>query len=276
MAIGDQAEECAAAEHARKAVSNLLVIDWDFFFRNPMEAGDLRDGELWLYDWGHRESPFYVDGDTIWPVRAAGFQRVGMELPRVDVPARFWDRFIFEPETRLYVADSNAYAGLLRDQNDEPFEHVYLFDAHHDLYKFTSRTEVISWHETRADITCENWMFKHLMRGSELHWRMPRWHGKAAEMAEQLPDWVGLEAAYDDGKPMGVSFDTAFLCRSGAWVPPWCDTEFEKFMNSAPVIEVDQMDDWMLNRGDGWRQQAELWVRAEKLAVVDSAGVTAV
>jgi hypothetical protein len=106
-------------------------------------------------------------------------------------------------------------------------------------------------------------MFKHLMQGSKLHWRMPQWHREAAGMAEDLPGWIGLDATYDDGKPIGVSFDTAFLCRSGAWVPPWCDAEFEKFMNSAPVIEVEQMDDRMLNRGDGWRGHAEAWLEME-------------
>lgn len=239
-------------------MGNLLAVDWDFFFRNPMEGGDYKEGEHWLYDWGHSESPFFIEGNIIWPERALGFERAGMELPTVDVPSNFWDRFTFEDSTKLYVADSNAYAGLLYDQDGDPFENVYLFDAHHDLYKFKTQREVVAWDDTHEDITCENWMFKHLMRGAKLHWRMPQWHGNAVQMADDLPDWIGLDAVYDNGKPMGVSFDTIFLCRSGAWVPPWCDDDFDQFMNAAPVIEIEQMDDYALHRGDSWRKNLDM------------------
>lgn len=231
-------------------MNNLLVVDWDMFFRNPMEGGDYENGEQWLYDWGHAESPFFIEGGIIWAERALGFMRAGMDLPKVDVPTNFWDRFKFDDETKLYVADSNAYAGLLYDQNGDPFEHVYLFDAHHDLYKFKTQKQVQEWHETGEDITCENWMFKHLMRGATLHWRYPQWHGNGPSHAEDLPDWIGLDSAYDDGKPLDVQFDTVFLCRSGAWVPPWCDDDFLDFMNSAPVVEVEQMDGYYLKRED--------------------------
>lgn len=29
--------------------------------------------------------------------------------------------------------------------------------------------------------------------------------------------------------------DMVFLCRSGAWLPPWCDDAFFRFVNAAPV-----------------------------------------
>lgn len=233
-------------------MTNLLVIDFDFFFRNPMEAGDTKNQEYWLYDWGHSESKMYIDG-FIWPTRAFGFMNSGLPLPRADVPANFWNRFTFDDDAKLYVADSNAYAGLLYDSSGEPFTDVYLFDAHHDLYKIRNQRELMKWHDTGKDITCENWMFKHLMRGSRLHWRIPQWHGNGPDMADSVPDWVNLDARYDDGKPMHVEIDTAFLCRSGAWVPPWCDDQFDELMRSAPVVEVEQLDDYDLRR-EGWEE----------------------
>ena len=248
-------------------MSNLLVIDFDFFFRNPMEAGDTSDQAFWLYDWGHAENRFYIEGNIVWPSRAYGFIKEGLNLPVVDVPDGFWDRFTVTDDTPLFVADSNAYAGLLYDQNGDPFHDVYLYDAHHDLYKFKTRKQVQDWHETGQDITCENWMYKHLMRGSQLHWRYPQWLASGQDSADNVPPWVGLDARMDDGKPLPVEIDTIFLCRSGAWVPPWCDEQFEEFMNSAPVCEIDQLDDVNLKR-EGWQEQVEAirsaWSESER------------
>lgn len=244
-------------------MSNLLVVDFDFFFHNPMESGEHQDDEFWLYDWGHSESPLHIDSNIIWPSRALGFIHSERPLPQVDVPDGWWDRFNIDPDSQLYVADSNAYAGLLYDQIGDPFEQVWLFDAHHDLYKFKTPQEVAAWHSTGQDITCENWMFKHLMRGAELHWRYPRWHQLGPDMAESLPDWIGLDAAYDDGKPMDVEFDTIFLCRSGAWVPPWCDERFMQFMEAAPTDGIEQMDDYNLLR-ENWKDAVDMWVNAER------------
>lgn len=248
-------------------MSNLLVVDWDFFFRNPMESGEHEDDEYWLYDWGHSESNMYING-FVWPSRAYGFQKSKLELPTVDVPPNFWDRFKLHPDAVLYTADSNAYAGLLYDQNGDPFTDVWLFDAHHDLYKLKTEAEVAKWH-MKGDFTCENWMFKHLVRGSQLHWRYPQWHQLGPSHAEDVPDFVRLDAAYDDGKPMDVEFDTAFVCRSGAWVPPWCDEQFIDFIDSAPTMDVEQMDDAELIR-EGWQEMMDKiyasWSDAEEKA----------
>ena len=53
--------------HNRK---QLLVIDWDYF--TPVKES-LAPG--WpLYDWGHQESPVFIDGPA-WQYRTADFLR---------------------------------------------------------------------------------------------------------------------------------------------------------------------------------------------------------
>lgn len=52
----------------------------------------------------------------------------------------------------------------------------------------------------------------------------------------------------DDGDPIAEEFDTVFVCRSGAWVPPWCDGQFEEFLDAAP-FEIIWLDSEPRNRG---------------------------
>jgi hypothetical protein len=252
-----------------KVITNqLLVVDWDYFFFNPLEAGDMTH-DVFLFDWGHRESPLFID--TMWPIRAASFIRNQLPLPRVNnLWKKFWSRFQFTPHATLEVADSNAYAGLAKPAAPLlSFDHVWLYDAHHDSgygiksYQSWARKFV----ESKGVIDCSDWMLVHQFYGSKLHYRFPKWHKHYLKEGVEVCKGVKLEAKVDspNTRPTGL-FSHAFICRSGAWVPPWCDKEFLKFVNLFPTKRINVINNENLDRN--WYESvklAETYALAERL-----------
>lgn len=223
-------------------MSNLLVVDWDYFFANPMEAGDTDDERFWLFDWGHSESELFRE--MIWATRAPTFIKYDLPLPGVVVPDGWWDRFNISPDATVEISDSNMYSGIAGDHVE--FEHVWLYDAHHDLYRVKTLTDYRRYME-KGIITCEDWMFIHHGNGSKLHWRWPQWHTGGKDVRKTIPKWVGCDAHKDDMGKLDIEFDTVSICRSGSWVPPWCDDEFEQFYLGCPG-EITQVDEVNLKR----------------------------
>lgn len=202
----------------------LLSVDWDFFFPNPLDGGKCSGEEALLYDWGHRESRFFVE--TIWPIRAAGFERAGRPLPVVEEGWRsFWSRFTFAPRVKLFVAESHSFAADRRVKRG--VTGVLNFDAHHDC-GYSER-----W---PAELDCGNWM---LAYDCPKQVRYPRWR-VGAEGKPLVP----VDLVKDDGSPIRAPIGRVFVCRSGAWVPPWCDTDFECFVQLAglPVVDIGKFE----------------------------------
>lgn len=247
--------------------NNLLCIDFDFFFENPMHGLDTDHPAFWFYDWGHREA-LTLDGrnadEWLWPIRAAGFLSHDFPLPQADVPEHFWDRFNITPDAQGYVHNSNMYSGPLPGR---AFDAVWLYDAHHDLYKIETKEQLLDWAKGELQVTCENWMFVHYWDGAKLHWRYPRWiKRKRADVIGEVPKWVGLDARKDDGGKLDVEFSTVSICHSQAWVPPWCDRQFEAFYEKCPVDEMTQLDNVEFVREWDWDAVRE---HGEQLKVVE-------
>lgn len=236
--------------------SNLLVVDFDYFFVNKLEGGHLNDEAFMFYDWGHLENEMFRT--HIWPSRAAGFIRSGLELPGVEIPTDWWARFDIDPDATCSVSDSNAYSGAM--EAEDSYDHVWLFDAHHDLYRIKTLRQVDEW-ASQNRLSCEDWMFAHYLRGSALHWRWPQWHRLAAAMAEEIPDWVNCDARADDMAPVNVRFDAVSICRSGCWVPPWCDSDFYQLVMGCPVREIVEVEDGALEQRQ-WEQATDLSLNA--------------
>jgi hypothetical protein len=238
-------------------MSNLLVVDWDYFFYNPLYAVDGHDPRFWLFDWGHREDTMFRD--HIWPMRGAAFLSHGMELPGVQVPENWWARFNIADDAVCEVSDSNMYSGVV--DGGRVFKHVWLFDAHHDCYRIKTEEQLAEFAEA-GNVTCEDWMFVHHVKGAKLHWRWPKWFTYGKKMrATEIPKWIGLDARKDDLGKIDMRFDAVSICRSGSWVPPWCDEEFERFYTSCPASEIVQVDDVDLKRAvdmDAMRSQADM------------------
>ena len=239
-------------------MSNLLVVDFDYFFRNPLEGGITDDPTWALYDWGHNESPMFLH--YIWPSRAESFVANELSLPGVDIPEGWWNRFNISPDAVCEVSDSNAYSGVVN--GGEEFDHVWLYDAHHDLYCLKTLEQVQDWYE-EGKVTCEDWMFAHYMRGSKLHWRWPRWHKLGKELRSSIPKFTNCDARKDDMGKLDMQFDAVSICRSGCWVPPWCDQDFEQFVLSAPVAEWVEVEDGAMEQRE-WREAMERGLAARR------------
>lgn len=216
---------------------NLLVVDWDFFF--PSKEGDPaidETGEWMLWDWGHSETMSFML-EHIWIGRAAAFKANGIPRPEMNSEwMDFWDRFNIHEEAVLYFADSNsqAYDPTVQSSWAAKTGSVWLYDAHHDSGYNKTVPEIFE----RGTVTCEDWMVPYrYQHQAELHVRYPRWKHWAFEVEPEaaIP---GLDRQFDDGEPNPVEFHTIFVCRSGAWVPPWCDEDFHDFVYAAPVGEL--------------------------------------
>lgn len=221
---------------------HLLVVDWDYFFPNPFDGGDhdaVADSHL--YDWAHAETLFHIN--RVWQTRASSFLYNGSSLPMCSGWETFWDRFTVAEDAPLFMAESNLYAatipaglgysGSVTDVADWPWDSVWLYDAHHDC---GYNTTLEAWRE-RGTITCEDWMLVHHEAGSKLHMRYPAWKTRAFEVEKRTR--VPVDRRFDDGAAPPVVFDAVFLCRSGAWVPPWCDHQFEDFASRYPGGDVE-------------------------------------
>lgn len=225
---------------------------------------------------------------TLWADRAAGFVTQDMPLPVGNHQWRtFADRLRYAADAQLHIADSNAHAGLLMDVDGEVFDDVWLWDAHHDCgYAVASYDEWVRRFEVEEDggsWSCEDWMLVQKWKGaSRLHYRFPDWHTKYRERGVALPDGVGLDARVDDRSedPTLPIFDDVFVCRSGSWVPPWCDGQFAAFVDTFPLahdyMQPELLDD-DLRRPWGEKQIAVVnqWADAQKELLSQVAQVNA-
>jgi hypothetical protein len=216
---------------------NLLVVDWDYFFPTQEPWG--KQWELW--DWGHSEGSSIYFG-PIWGIRAAEFDRAGVPRPMLNKEwIDWWERFNISEDAVLYYADSNVQAfnqEVRESVGRDP--QVWLYDAHHDSGYGENRDIKQIIRDNK--VTCEDWMVGYrLNHQAELHVRYPTW--KTWAMDKEPEPLVPVDRTFDNGLPNDVRFDTVFVCRSGAWVPPWCDHDFMDFITDAPVNELYELSE---------------------------------
>jgi hypothetical protein len=192
----------------------LLSIDWDYFFPDPIggpmfyagpPVADLEEMEfrIWL-----NRSKLYVEGARAIP-EASGEEE------------RFWERFRFAPECRLFVAQSHRYCAHpdVRDSITE----LWNFDAHHDAGYEDQPGEKSS---------DENWIMAYAPEVLK-YVRYPQWKVNAFDL--EPTTLVPVERAFDDGGSIDVVFDVVFVCRTDNLVPPWLDNHFEIFVERCPA-----------------------------------------
>lgn len=244
-------------------MSNLLVIDFDYFFPEP------ELDPTFLYDWGHREAPLFIE--FLWGSRATAFIANGLDLPTTTgEEATFWNRFQFKTDARLFVSESNSQAAneQITDflTEDGPIDEVWLYDAHHDCgYSGPD----MDWRSLayKGEFSCEDWMLLYHTMGCDLHVRYPSWKPWALTGEPEPP--IAVDRQVDTDEPE-VEFDAVFLCRSGAWVPSWCDKQFFRFLGDAPFESYLDLlgDDYPLRERDFSIEQAEeearMWEQLRK------------
>lgn len=245
-----------------------LSVDFDFFVRSLGE-----------WDWAHKESPFFRSG-FIWQTRAAPFLMQGVDLrEEMDPekyaepkPYQFWDvlqhrGYDFANTDYYIVADSHAGAGHVFNQmanelGGEPADVLVSFDAHHDLgYCDWARLQGLL---EAGECTCDMWLCFLMQQWLDLESRIifPDWMREDSSIKKQeehirdlLPRdlWSRVEMDFftrnnyisllvsSPGEHLDVQ--GVFVCRSGAWVPPWLDGDFLDFVRAgAKAIGLPPID----------------------------------
>ena len=199
----------------------VLSIDFDFWVK--LEAAE-------LLDWGHREALFFIN--QVWGIRAASALANGEDLrqiytlPTDEVAPECLMRELKRKKlgfkkTKGAIAEShmciNGWLDGLRDL------HVINIDAHHDL-----------GYSGRSELDCSNWLLHlieagHVRKVTQIY---PKWRLNSDEWSDEMSDRVaGLDVDYAryyglENLPTGLPIDKVFVCRSGAWSPPWLDEHF--------------------------------------------------
>jgi hypothetical protein len=206
----------------------LLVVDFDSFFPfiDPPDDG-------WeFYDWGHSEgwSPSLLQ--TLWVSRATMFVQNNMPLPCTSGLERsFWHRFQIHPRASYYVSDSNVWS--ICPKVRQRVSEVMLFDAHHDC---GYRKELVSRY------SCEDWALWYLARHIPLTVNYPHWRQHVFAMEDFCYGEQGafpLTRRFDDNASQ-IPVGRIHVCRSSAWVPPWCEKAFWRFVHACPAKKKPQ------------------------------------
>jgi hypothetical protein len=215
-----------------KRTRAVLSIDFDFWAEH--DAARL--------DWGQRETPLGIN--LLWQLRLADVLRAGepvdaVHLPHDEPTPGSLFRWLTErgnklSNYRLSVVESHgAIVDFLKGKR-RPMNIVNI-DAHADM----------GYSEAREPLDCSNWVEELVEAGraNRVLQVYPRW----AKRYLPCEDWraeFGLKAIrwereykcrHDvtyglDGVPKDLEFTDVFICRSGAWVPPWLDDDFVRLV----------------------------------------------
>jgi hypothetical protein len=228
-------------------MASSLSIDYDFFVQHEMHKEIDLPGigpmsGLLVYDWQMSESRSPTLDDAVWRIRAMNFMRYGLDIQARMAPELSFADFSTELSLRMELpvpawrGDSHGWAGIVARDYATQFGplNVVNFDAHHDLGY--GRGTLEKFHET-GNIQCDDWALLGLAAGFIKNYTVvyPDWLGKW-EWGKNIPrpwlkefrnrihittwsDWL------KSGKEIR-DLEVAYLCRSSAWVPPWCDQGF--------------------------------------------------
>jgi len=210
-------------------MNTVISIDFDFWLEMPPDK-----------DWGHREAIFFIE--SIWPIRVVSALSSGEDLRETctlapdeptphDMATLLADNKVRTQKNKIAVCESHvmAYKWFSRLKN----LHVINIDAHHDLGYGIS------------ELNCGNWLMKLVEDGkvakiTQIYpkWRLRginEWDQQNELLVKTLADaGVELEVLYGlkEHLPHKVFVKKMFICRSGAWVPPWLDADFRKLVYS--------------------------------------------
>lgn len=231
----------------------LLSVDFDYFFPIP------NDKNMVFYDWGHKETIKFMQ-EGIWQIRAAGFLRNNMELPKITgLEKMFWNRFKFSPNTNLYISDSHSQ--IYRVSNKNKLRECWNFDAHHDAYE----SEISLAHNGRVD--CQNWATAFHMAGIKLSQFYPEWETDWDKEKPMVPIKSQIDNNNVFKNVFKRPFDAVFVCRSSAWVPSWIEDSFWQFLDNCPIKTRVNLDNMKPREFD--MLQAQNMVEQEKLLMAN-------
>lgn len=207
----------------QKGIKVAISVDWDFFIDTDQ------------FDMGHKENKFFIE--TLWQIRAIE-QGLMDQFKLADHLKIFWpfikELSIYPPA--LFATESHLhayafYSGFVPDL-------LINFDSHHDLFKI----------KEEKMITCENWALEYLRNFPTVQyiWVYPKWVKKNDI---KLPFGImnRVKTCSFESLPMILPDEhwlpmMGHVCRSGAWMPPWLDGDFDKFLEDShlQILKFEQ------------------------------------
>jgi len=205
----------------RKGAIPVLSVDWDYFFPNSED-----------FDWGHREETHVMLFlEVLWSMRWSNHTLDGKHLAHEYYKPRekwrsFWDNIITKDDGLMQLGITESHkdiidfiAPVLEQQMKLD---IYNFDAHHDA----------GYGEETTPLDCGNWAEHAKLMNPNAQYTLiyPKWR---IETPEKGMSNGNRPAAVDQvfycvpkiPPPLFI-----FICRSGAWTPPWSDPQWLDFI----------------------------------------------
>lgn len=220
-------------------MKTILSIDFDFWAEHDVLS----------CDFGHRESPFFIE--TMWSCRAAYmFMRDARWKPSSMVrvsrnepaPRDFRDYLSeqcsvrFNADGELSIAESHASIVPWLDTHfaNDTLQIINV-DAHCDWGYSGSSGDAVDcgeWVRTLVEDCRIARIVQQYPSWNTLDWSdvFERRRDVWSERGIDIEVSHGLNGGWLDGG--GIDVDGVFICRSGAWVPPWLDGHFEQLVLS--------------------------------------------
>jgi len=205
-----------------------VSVDWDFFFPNINQ-----------WDYGHKENPFFIN--QIWQLRASSPSNPIEKIVPRESYRRFWNRLEklgLKPPI-CFVTESHTFNFDLV-MLEEGLDVLLVFDQHVDAYD-----------KHPEHVTCENWLLQSLRRAPQLRayvvlpthqWDDDKANGP--EIPEDVSDRLTLvKDPHFEGLAQefrGANVLASYICRSGAWTPPWSDDQFMDFLSGVEWMEFPE------------------------------------
>lgn len=221
-----------------------LSIDWDMFI--PEEQS---------WDFGHSEGHHPALQAALWQIRAVSALARGNDIQQLTAfrpeqhPEDFWSALArggFQiGGAKLAVAESHLHAApyfmeaMAEDGVTAP--RIVHLDAHHDL-GYTDMATFNGW-VRKQRVEAGNWLgvFLRLFPKTKATLVLSQWKDQVVEdTLAQAPmtGHVRKRVAVQQWPvlPAGGRVTRVFVCRSGAWSPPWHDAAFERFIAALKAV----------------------------------------
>jgi hypothetical protein len=191
----------------------VLSIDWDYFFP-----------DIAWYDWGHRESEWFVESS--WMHRCGnhniltGERALETVNPDEKLIYNFWNKRVQGSGLAMLVSESHAT--MYHWLKDWTIDELVCFDQHHDL----------GYPSAKGELDCGNWAGKMLNERRIRRYTLvyPPWRKNKKNRESKMPKRKEVAVHYDANEVPRQEYDAIHICRSGAWTPSWCDKEFNRFV----------------------------------------------
>lgn len=224
-----------------------LSVDFDFFCR-----------ELPEWDWGHSEHHSPLLMDALWISRYAHKDGCDIEKHASPHPLKFFSSlqmlgFDFNRCEKLVVGDSHKWASAEYDRMTGDSD-VVNFDAHHDMGY--CKPGVWRRLRNRRHVDCSNWGLDILSAylRPKMYTVYPKWRGlqeiESSTRSGNTP-WTfrkNVAQRFEYGvfsneyvQQISGEVVSIYIAKSSAWLPPWQDEMFVKFVKDAErVTEVNR------------------------------------